>query len=517
MKLILIDDESATRNGLLKHISWLNLGIDQIKTVANPIDALRICEKWKPEIVLSDVRMPEMDGITLCQNMKAVNPDCEIIFISGYADKEALIAAIGLGAVSFVEKPIDIAELELAIDKAVQKYQEKDKHVSNRKILAQNLPVIEMEIVSKLIEGRIDERLWDNLSIFDLHADYQVLLFRADKEFESRAALGSCVISGLSEMFAEQTYIKGYKGSREMICILFGMRGDRFGGNAGENVQIKRILGEMKQQGTALFCAVGKPVQGLHQVRDSYESARRSMKELFFKDYGNMAYVQNTFRIERKTFDRNLRTQCIRAIEGYDFEGASRRVHDIYKQFMETRALNEEEIREFFFEMYYTLYQLEKNGEGHPIYDMENIWREIMQKDTLIQLKDSFVRQLDSKMNHIDTEGEISNTVFLIMRKIHQEYSNENLNIMQLAESVYLTPSYLSSIFKKETHMTIGQYITQVRISSAKKHLKDNSLKLYQIAEKCGYNDPNYFAKIFRKNTGMTPSEYRGRRECQKD
>lgn len=509
MKLILIDDESATRNGLLKHISWLNLGIDQIKTVANPIDAIRICEKWKPEIVLSDVRMPEMDGITLCHNMKRINPDCEIIFISGYADKEALIAAIGLGAVSFVEKPIDRTELEAAIEKAVGKYQEKDRHVSNRKILVQNLPVIEMETVNKLIEGQIDEELLSNLSIFGLRAGYQVVLFRADREFESRAALGDCILTGFGELFRGQSYIKGYKGNREMVCV--------FSGTRRSWPQLKQILEELGQNGTELFCAIGKPVKALRNIPDSYESARLSMKELFFAGYGSMACIQDTFRIRRGSFDQKQEARCMRAIEAYDFETASREIQDLYKQLMETRALTEEEIRELFFRLYYTLYQVEKNQEDYSIHDMESVYKEIMQKDTLPQLKEAFLEKLDFKMNHIDLQGEVSHTVFMIMKKINQEYDNENLNIMQLAESVYLTPSYLSSIFKKETHMTIGQYITQVRMSYAKKYIKDNSLKLYEIAGKCGYNDPNYFAKIFRKNTGMTPSEYRGKRECQKN
>ena len=115
MKLMVVDDETATRNGILKYVHWTELGIEQIKAAGSALEALRISSVWEPDIVISDIRMPDMDGVTLCRKLKEMLPACCLIFISGYADKENLIAAISLSAVSFVEKPFSIEELEAAI------------------------------------------------------------------------------------------------------------------------------------------------------------------------------------------------------------------------------------------------------------------------------------------------------------------------------------------------------------------------------------------------------------------
>ena len=95
------------------------------------------------------------------------------------------------------------------------------------------------------------------------------------------------------------------------------------------------------------------------------------------------------------------------------------------------------------------------------------------------------------------------------IRLMHENYADKDLSVKTLAESVYLTPTYLSGLFKKRTGRTIGQYLTELRIAKSLEFLKDKQLKLYHIAELVGYDDPNYFAKIFKRHIGMTPSEYR--------
>ena len=86
---------------------------------------------------------------------------------------------------------------------------------------------------------------------------------------------------------------------------------------------------------------------------------------------------------------------------------------------------------------------------------------------------------------------------------------DQDLSIGTLAELVYLTPTYLSTVFKKQTGLTIGQYLLEVRVENAKQKMRDPQLKFYQVSEMVGYEDANYFAKIFKKKTGVTPTEYK--------
>jgi two-component system response regulator YesN len=119
IRLLLVDDETVTRNGLLKHIPWNALGIDEVRDASDAIEALKIAEDMVPDIVVSDVKMPGMEGTVFCENLIKRFPDCKILFISGYSNEEYLKAAIKLHALNYVEKPININELKEELKKAV--------------------------------------------------------------------------------------------------------------------------------------------------------------------------------------------------------------------------------------------------------------------------------------------------------------------------------------------------------------------------------------------------------------
>ena len=120
MKLLIVDDEMLTRTGLISSISWENLGIDEVYEASDGIEGLKMAEKHKPEIILSDVRMPRMNGIDMLYKVRENAPDTVFIFMSGYSDKEYLKAAIKLRAVNYVEKPLDLVEIEQAVRTALQ-------------------------------------------------------------------------------------------------------------------------------------------------------------------------------------------------------------------------------------------------------------------------------------------------------------------------------------------------------------------------------------------------------------
>lgn len=126
-KLLIIDDEDNTREGIIESISWDKIGISQVEQADDGVNALKKTSTFAPDIILTDVRMPRMDGIELSFKLKELYPDCKIIFMSGYSDKEYLMSAIQLKAVNYIEKPINIHELEQAVRDAVEMCREDQK------------------------------------------------------------------------------------------------------------------------------------------------------------------------------------------------------------------------------------------------------------------------------------------------------------------------------------------------------------------------------------------------------
>ena len=123
MKLLIVDDEKLTREGIISSIAWESLGVSEVYQADDGVRGLELAKEIEPDIVLSDVRMPRMDGIEMSSRLKELFPNINIVFMSGYSDKEYLKAAIRLKAISYVEKPIDPQEIEDAITESLRNKQ----------------------------------------------------------------------------------------------------------------------------------------------------------------------------------------------------------------------------------------------------------------------------------------------------------------------------------------------------------------------------------------------------------
>lgn len=127
IKLLVLDDEYITRKGIINNINWSDLGVVLIEEARDGLEGLDMASRLKPDIIISDIRMPRMNGIEFCKQIREQIPECRIIFISGYSDIEYLKAAIHLNAISYIEKPISIEELQSVIKKAVDLCLESEK------------------------------------------------------------------------------------------------------------------------------------------------------------------------------------------------------------------------------------------------------------------------------------------------------------------------------------------------------------------------------------------------------
>ena len=198
------------------------------------------------------------------------------------------------------------------------------------------------------------------------------------------------------------------------------------------------------------------------------------------------------------------------AIRRYDVPGISKWEERLYRTLRRGSICSVSEIRKVYFQL---LYAVEcaalKLLHQEVVRTGDEIWFTINAIETLEDLHNCFLSEAEKKLAPSHEREGLSDTVFQVICRIKKDFSREDLDITALADSVYLTPTYLSNLFKKETGFTIGQYITLVRIEKAKALLEDKSLKLYQVAEQCGYSDQNYFAKIFKRQEGVNPSDFR--------
>jgi two-component system response regulator YesN len=140
IKTIIVEDERLIREGIARQVPWEELRVDEVRTAENAETALTICGEWRPDIIVSDIRMPGMDGITLCTKLRKLLPGAQLIFISGYSDKEYLMSAIGLHAVNYIEKPVSLDELNDAVRSAVNALEKNRNGQTNALHLLLNSP-----------------------------------------------------------------------------------------------------------------------------------------------------------------------------------------------------------------------------------------------------------------------------------------------------------------------------------------------------------------------------------------
>ncbi|SFJ48597.1 two-component system, response regulator YesN [Paenibacillus sp. UNC496MF] len=519
IKLLLVEDETATRQGLMKHIKWHELGIGVVEEAKDGIEGLEAARRLRPDIVVSDIRMPGMNGIDFTASVRERFPACKIIYLSGHSDKEYLKAAIRINAVSYVEKPINLDELQEVIAKAVQLCLEHLKADHLNLALSESLPFIRQTIVSGLIRGPIDDdELQRSLQLarvsFAPGSSYTVsILVPAHEDGEPNAidlrGLNR-IVDYLHRASNGFTHLAAIQDSARIV-VISAHRPER----RHELAAVYPLLAEHLSQyppSPKVSWIVGMTSPGWPGIRASYETAAGFLSRLFYYDFGTMVDAA-----DKPTAAYPITPELFHAYEKLLQEpnkGAILSFAEQLYQAMRTKTGTPvDDVRSLFYRMLRLLAEqgekrglhLSPSGAGQVEYD----WAVMSKISTFKQLKDYFLRRAAVLLDRIANLESNCRAVLDVKKYIRGNYSDKEITVNMLADHVHLTPTYLSSLFRKETGKTISEYIAEVRIARSADLLMEPQSKLYEVADLSGYNDANYFAKAFKKITGMTPTQFR--------
>jgi two-component system, response regulator YesN len=520
-KLLIIDDEDNTREGIIERLSWDQIGISQIDQADDGVNALKKAEEFRPDIFLTDVRMPRMDGIELSFKLRELYPNCKIIFMSGYADKAYLMSAIQLKAVSYIEKPINLKELTQALKDAVELCLEDQKKKLNEENITSSLPLLKSDYALVLTREIIDhcgfEKRLNTLNL-QLPTDgiYLTLLLRFFPDhitftkdthyFKARFSETLekvCFKNGVSNIFA-------YKDNFNIIIHLYAALREK---HLFTNDKLKDICSQVLTvlEGTdKYFVSIGEKVYGIFNTHLSYTSATASLQKAFFKGYNCIIFsdenkdVPFLFDIQllqdfKITIEKQDRVQAIFFIKKISFD---------LKRFSNTLVSN---IKDFYFKL---LLDLNKAAEKlhftilDDIPEKHHILEYFYMINTLNELEESLIEYINKYYDVIEEKKSNNGAINMVIKYINENYNEESLSIASISNHIYLSPTYLCSLFKEKTDKTLNQYITEVRIEKSKELLLNKNYKISDISTMIGFRDQGYFTKLFRKVTGMTPSKY---------
>jgi len=514
MNLLIVDDEELTREGLLGSIDWTSLGIHNIYQADDGINGLSLARKYKPQIILSDVRMPRMNGIEMAGKIREDLPDCHIIFMSGYSDKEYLKAAIRLKAISYVEKPILPKEVEDAVREAISSdaIQQLNKDSATRQI-RETASKLALDITYDQVEDTAI--LEKQFAALHLHIKQTTSFTTIIVRFvEGYASIGINAQEEILDYFknliapSHLQFIWAVKQDEYLICHLFSS--DKPAGNSSLS-KILLKLAEKLSKSCHFYIAVGKTVTGIDKVFDSYNSAVVLLASSFFYEYNSILLYEKETR-ESSQISPDIISNFHEVLSSRDKAETLHIVQSLYSKLINNQGFLVNYVKDFYYKLFMELYTTashlqiylsDTDGSSETILDY------ISKSGTLTILNNLLTEKVNLLFRSLETNVQENSTIFLIKAFISKNFQNGNLSVKDISEHVYLSTSYVCTIFKNETGKTLNQYLTEYRIERAKILLLDSRYKITDISDKVGYRDGNYFGKTFKKMVGLSPSEFR--------
>lgn len=487
LRLLIVDDERITRESLTKFIDWKSLGIT-CDCASNGVEAISVMEKTHIDILLTDVKMPHMDGIQLATQVREKYPDCKIIFLSGYTDKEYLKSAISLKVESYVEKPIDPEELTSIISKTITSI-----HTQSE---MSNISSVGLYTSSRMIRQEIAVLLVSSQGGYaEVYSRFYPLYFSWDKD---RRIVVMCLHIGGKPIDGALM--------QEIISIFYDI--------VDKNHQTESYIGAMPQFDIA--CILKEvPIALIFSI---FRSIQQTMKEKFgviisggLSDSGKVSDIMTSWKIAHfcceKRFYLGTGNLVVNAKTGQSlpssvFEVLPKNYDESIQLFQKLAEYKCDDIQWIKHNLYrFYLAMMDRTVNTHTI--SEDVFCDY----TLSEVEELILYGMHvfKTLGNNQYAPKIKETIHFIL----WNYSDMNLSIKMLADAMGLSQNYLCNLFKQNTGTTINNFIVDVRIEKAKKLLRTTDDKLYEIAHKVGLNDPNYLCVVFKNRCGETPSKYR--------
>lgn len=516
MKLLIVDDEELTRNGLVSSINWEKLGITEIRQANDGIFGLEAARTFLPDIILCDVRMPRMDGITMLEQVEAFLPDVASIFMSGYSDKEYLKAAIKLKAINYIEKPIDPAEIEETITRAVEhcnrlRMSVTDPAAGSPPDIAQlaycfTVPYSSCkDTVDALCESF---REYYGTDKFKYITTFIVKLMDAPEDPTEMTRILDRLREYLSHMHLHM--ICSEKRIHHLVFHIYGEHEVLEGSLQLIAQEMNRIFDSCEER----CIAIGDTVTAAAEVYHSYESAVIALQSSFFFEPGSIlpsASMPSLPQADAPAVHGEVSAYITALNEGNE-AGVLQALTSLEKLLCHHTGMLPNQLKGIYYDMFSSLYKMRKQHQLHPDFVLEN-------QDNIMDIMDSCFsffqlhriltdKTLDYFQDFKNSSPENS-IIYMIREFIVAHYQDPSLSVKSISEHVNMSASYTCTFFKNETGMTLNQYITDFRMKKAAQLLSDPRSRISEISSQVGYNDGNYFSKSFRKYAGVSPSEYR--------
>lgn len=537
IKVFLVEDEMVIRRGIKNSIDWEKERYIFCGEASDGELAYPMIIKEKPDILITDIRMPFMDGLELCKLVKKELPNIKILILSGYDEFDYAKEAIRLGVTEYLLKPISSGKLLEALNGVSEsiRREKEDKDLVRKYMeeMRENTEHEKQKFFEQMIAGNLS--MADALETgkkyeMNLSAGmYNLLLFRFTLGKENRKSgelLGEAEYA-IEKLTERLEYVFEFQRGVEGWAFLLMADNEE---QMSERVkELSKDLEEiMKNYSTiAYFGGIGQPVARLRELEESFREAERALAARFTMELNRIISVEDIRMaqnvdtlddIEITSFGEIEKTRTM--LEKFLNNGAEDEIDEFVDVYI--NELPEENLKSVLMRQYIIMdayivmmsfCEKIEGIEGEMQAQSEELKNSMKTIQTLEEIK-NYIRMLLKKIIGVrDTISgrRYSNIIEIAKDQIRKTYMSDEISLNTIAAEVGMSPSYFSSIFSKEIGKTFVEYLTEIRMDRAKELLMCSSMKTSEIGYEVGYKDPHYFSYIFKKTQNCTPKEFRAR------
>lgn len=533
-KVVLVDDEILTREAIGENTPWEEAGFTLAGTAENGRDAISVIESVRPELVITDITMPVMDGLDLSRYIKENHPSTSVIIISGYNEFEYAKRALSYGVMEYLLKPFTPDELIDVLKKArdnLSKRITEEEQIETLKAEQEiNKSKLQKLFVKELLEGKTSSRnLISQMENFGMSAvyNYQAVVFiainnamgfyksQSQNNDDTDELLNFAIANIIGELIEGKDGILQFIGTDEKGIYVFSADTKELLVEKIKKIGRVFIDSVQKYLEVGISIIVGDIVENIADWSTSYASARSATKNAFLQSEESFIFSEECESQSNAENEVLLTTYADNIID-FLKQGNKEKIHSICEElFCELRNGNLERndilfrIQNIAFAILMQLKSIldpvmQLHAQNHDFFQNMQHCRHIS------ELEQQFISFLDYIHEQLLVGFMSSNQklAFQAREYIEKNFNREDLSLNDVCSFLGMSPSYFSVVYKNETGETFIETMTRVRMERAKLLLLDATKKNYEIAEQVGFADPHYFGSVFKKYTGMTPTEY---------
>lgn len=527
--VLLVDDEEDVVEAIVQKIDWEGLGYSLAGYAKNGLEALEIAEEKQIDVVLTDIKMPYMDGLTLSHRLKELYPSIKIIIFSGFDEFEYAKEAIRLEAEEYMLKPVDAGELSRVFQKVHdaldQEFDEKQSIHRLKNYYLESLPILQESFYTSLIEGTLPQQDMESTLLdyqISLPGKYYAVVILHNSLSLSPEGINPLLITMSIRKLAEERLQKNwrpcfftYLGNTLLIAQL-----DR------ETDSIKltddcEILCRMAKHvcKATVTAGIGKTVSHLVDLPLSYLGARDAVAYRVLYGRGKAIAIseiglegKEERNVNKEIIDEERLLDIYRSIRMSSEEELDKCI-DLYVENSHLDSPSLQEYHFFLMDLVTNMHKflLSNQMDTNLIFPKEEDVYQKVQQFSLVELS-QWLKEVCKKIQRHIQEMRSDKTKSFVKRAVehvHSHYMDKDLTVEALSQELHVSAAYFSTVFKRETGKSFINYLTDYRMEKAIRLLMEEEEKTYIIAESVGYSDPNYFSYAFKKKFGMSPSKYK--------